>query len=253
LASKVPKGQVYDIQVGFYEAEDSLMPGAENNIEALRALEGPPVRGRGRVRVRVNTGRDATRSNSPTRYDHISVRNIMAGNSDGSSNTSFEANDPLATGVIGAQAEKLKPSGKLHFAASGRPFFKPGDHRLYPDRVDTDSIAAHAGLARRPQQEYQDGATVKKNHGRRDVGVDGTYTRIYQKPNARLRLRESKQRSSSRSSSASSGKSGSSSRGGYKGGRGGGRDGRGGGGRGGGRGYKGPSGSHNRGRGRGRQ
>lgn len=181
MASTMTEDDYYDFQVGFYEAEDNLMPSATANIERLEALaESDAVRGR--LRVRVNYGRDATEENSPTRYDGVNVRNIMAGYADGSSNTSYEANKPLAEGVFAAQSEKLKSGGRLHFAASGRPYFKPGDHRdHFPDRVKVDDMATGVGLNREPDEEFTDEIGVMKNQGARSVGVNGTYTRVYSK------------------------------------------------------------------------
>jgi hypothetical protein len=181
LATQMAEDDFYDIQVGFYEEDGELMPGTTANVERLMALE-ESENVRGRLRIRVNYGRDAMQENSPTRYDAVSVRNIMAGNPDGSSDTSFGSNDPLARGVIGAQSEKLKSGGRLHFAASGRPYFKPGDHRdHYADRVKVDNIAAQSGLTRQVPEEYSDAQVVKKNHGAKNVGVSGTYTRVYSK------------------------------------------------------------------------
>ncbi len=166
-------GTDYRMQVGLYEKEGEEMGGARDNIAALQELD------RGRGRIRVNKGRDATRENSPTRYDAIVVRNLMAAREGGQSDTSKESNEPLTQGVFGAQSGKLKAGGQLHFGGSGRPYFKPGDHRMYDDRVDVDRIARGANLTRDQGSEYADDFKVKKNKGKRRVGVDGTYTRVY--------------------------------------------------------------------------
>ncbi len=178
-------GKPFDMQVGFYEDGTEgreFMPGAEDNIDALRQIEG----------VRVNTGRDATDEDelSETEYDDIIVRNIMAGGSDGESDTTFEANNPLTSGVMKAQSSKLKPNkGQLHFAASGAPYFKPSTNRRrmgqeYVERrggrmVDVDQHASVNNLQRKHSAEYLDSDTVKKNEGKRNVGIHGTYTKVY--------------------------------------------------------------------------
>lgn len=177
LAGKIKEHESYDVQVGFYEPENDLMPGTAENVEQLLALQDSPE-ARGRLRVRVNYGRNATMSYSPTRYDRISVRNIMAGNEDGSSNTSFKKNNKLTRGVFDAQSRKLNPRGEMHFAASGRPYFRPDtDFSNETNIVDVDGIATENGLSRK--REYSDDFPVMKNRGTERVGRKGTQTRVY--------------------------------------------------------------------------
>ncbi|HKQ30725.1 MAG TPA: hypothetical protein VJS66_05520 [Burkholderiales bacterium] len=159
----------FDMQVGMFEKRGELMGGTRDNIEQLQKIPG----------VRVTYGRDAREPPSPTHYDAVAVTNIMAVGSGGKSDTSVGPNRDLMERVIAAQAQKLKPGGQLHIGASGRPYFKPTDHRKFDDRVDVDKIASQNKLQRRPSQEYADQFKVKKNLGERDVGVHGTYTRVY--------------------------------------------------------------------------
>ncbi|MFL6714293.1 MAG: hypothetical protein ACJ8LN_15420 [Sulfurifustis sp.] len=171
-------GARFDLQVGIFEGERdaAAMPGTRRNVEELRRIEG----------VRITYNRDATRPPSPTRYDHIAVTNIMAVGRGGVSDTRPDPNTQLTRGVMEAQAPKLKEGGQLHFGASGNPYFKPGKSgvnrgtgRLFPDAVDVDDLARQSGLTRQPDREYVDTLTVKKNEGRKNVGVSGTYTRVY--------------------------------------------------------------------------
>ncbi|MDC1162573.1 hypothetical protein OAT18_03945 [Tenacibaculum sp.] len=184
MANEVPEGQWWDIQVGFYEPQNEMMEGAHENILDMQNIAANPVPGKGRLKLRIRVRRDATRPTSPTRYNRTHVRNIMAGDDEGNSDTRFEPNNTLTTGVFAAQTPKLKKGGQLHFGASGRPYFKPGDHRdHFNDRVKVDDIARGRGLRRIRSVEYKDNTSVKKNGGERSVGVNGTYTRVYQRRN----------------------------------------------------------------------
>ena len=178
----------FEMQVGIYEdGTDALpfMPRAEENIAALRRMNGP------RQAIRVNPGRNATRSNSPTRYHGITVRNIMAAGEGGKSDTTRPANAALMQGVMQAQAPKLEEGGALHIQASGKPFFKPGkpepqENREYGhEYVDVDQLARQARLVREKGDGYEDDIPALKNKGGRYVAKNGTLARVYRRHDER--------------------------------------------------------------------
>lgn len=190
LAQRIGAGERFDdVQVGMYEgpAHGALMPGTDENLAKLQGL----VEGQG-GQLRPNFDRDARDVESDSEYDEVHVRNIMAVDKRGGSDTSVAANEELTQRVIAQQARKLKAGGQLHFGASGRPFFRPDrrgqeayhyDHdqdRSGGDPVNVAAIAVRAGL--RYQGGYADRDPVKKNEGARDVGVYGTFTKVFQAP-----------------------------------------------------------------------